>query len=708
MRRALALLATLSLAIPAGLASAEEGTRWSATQALGPSDATSVAAREGLLLATGRAVVKDTFGGGVETIAGVRTPGLFRSTDGGRSWELGQERVVRPDGEIELRQIVETPSLVAAPPGGDDAYALFATAVWRSDDDGATWARVGDVGADVNVLTFLADGRPVAGLVAGGLRVSGDRGSTWAPLGTGLPAARVNEVEPAGTVLLVATEQGLYRSADGGATFTRATTGLPSPETAAWGVTWASAPEDPVAPSVVFMARPAASAAGTAFFRSADLGVTWTPLPPMLGVPVPRLNPGALEVATDIPNQFLGRTTALYAGTVGGLYIALLETGFWHGVGLTVSVPGLEWFRLDPAPGARAVRALAVADRNPGPAHADNVYATVSRASVYRAEFHGSESGLTAPGWFDELDHGRTCLNMVARSDGSLFLACGRHILRSDDGGATWADAEAPRYDDLVGESYFPLVASADGSLWTSGFDDGLYHSNAAVTEWTKVPFPGGSVGAVATHPTDPKIVFAAGLTTNGCCRTVLQRSTDGGLTWTPVLETGDNIYVIAVSPHDGRKVLVAAFDGGAWRSEDGGATWAQVPELPASPSSTSSVLFSPAQPGLAYAVGDDDLYRSTDFGRTWVASGAGRGFPIASPWDADTLYVTSPTDGVRVTRDEGATWEALNDGLPGMAAGAIAADPLVPGRLFVASGVLSGETAGPPSYWTYRLDGEE
>lgn len=704
----IAALAFLTAGIlPARAADAPAPT-WVSTQALGPTDAVSVAARQGLLLAAGREVMKEAFGGGMVTPESPRTPGLFRSTNGGRSWSLGSERIVRPDGDLELRPIVETPSLLAAPPTGSDAYALFDTALWRSDDEGETWAPVGDVGGPVSVLSFLANGRPVAGMTGGGLRLSADRGQTWSAFGTGLPSARVNQIAIAGTTMLVATEQGLYRSTDGGATFVRPTTGLPSPETPAWGVVAGMASETVALTTVVFLARPAHSAAGTGFFRSSDLGETWTPLPPMLSVPVPRLNPGALALATDVPNQFLGRSNALYAGTSSGLYLSLIETGVWPGgdQGVTVGAPGLEWQRIDPSPGTNGIRALAVGDRDPGPGQVDSVYAAVFRASVYRSEFHGSESGFTAPGWFDELDHGRTCLNMVARPDGALFIACGRHVFRSNDEGATWSDTDVPRYDDLQGSSYFPLVASADGSLWTSGFADGLYHSNPDVSDWTNVPFPGGSVGAVATHPTDPKILYAAGLTTNGCCRTVLQRSTDGGLTWLPVLETGDNIYSIAVSPHDGQKVLVAAFDEGGWRSEDGGATWAKVPELPSLPSSTSAVMFSPAQPGLAYAVGDDELFRSTDFGRTWVESGAGGGFPIPSPWDANTLYVTSPTNGVKVTRNAGATWQSFGEGLPGSAAGAIVADRRIAGRLYVASGVLSDLSAGPPSYWTYRLDG--
>lgn len=691
--RLLTLLALCSALVQP--AHASQDTAWVSPLALGPSDATSVAARPGLLLANGRA-------------AGPRVAGLFRSTDGGRSWTLGQERYLDEEGEERLRPIVQTPSFLGAPSTGTTAFAFFGTAVWRSDDHGATWAPVGDTGAAITVFSVLPDGRPVVGLAAGGLRASPDGGATWTPLGQGLPAVRVNEIEAIGPVLLVATDQGLYRSTDG-QTFARVTDGIPQPGLTAFGVTSTTVEEAAVARTVVYLAMLGTSAASTAVYMSLDLGASWTAMPIIVGGNgLPRLSPGAFEAVTDTPNQFQARTTALYAASGSGLYLSLVETGAYPvgTAGVGVSAPGLEWLRLEPEPGGRAVPDIAVADRDPGPRHVDAVYAAVTRASVYRAEFHGPDSGFAAPGWYDEPEGGSTCLGMVARPDGSLFASCGRHIVRSNDGGTTWrrADHDLPYTTGLVADALGPLVASADGSLWTSGFADGLYHSNPQVTAWSKVPFPGASVGAVATHPTDPKIVYASGLTTNGCCRTVLQRSTDGGLTWLPVLETGDNIYAIAVSPFDGRKVLVAAFDEGGWRSEDGGATWTKIPELPSSPSSTSDVLFSPAQAGLAYAVGDDDLYRSTDDGRTWEQSGSGGGFPVPSPWDPGTLYVTSPTASVRVTRDAGATWTALAEGLPGGAAGGLAADPTTPGRLYAAAGWLPISGNSWTAYWPYRL----
>src|SRR5688572_33227685 len=63
---------------------------WRSPLALGPSDAMSVAARDGLMLVAGRPHFRETFGGAPQVIPSPRVAGLFRSTDQGRTWSLGE------------------------------------------------------------------------------------------------------------------------------------------------------------------------------------------------------------------------------------------------------------------------------------------------------------------------------------------------------------------------------------------------------------------------------------------------------------------------------------------------------------------------------------------------------------------------------------------------------------------------------------------
>ncbi len=688
------LLVTGALALPATSVAADDPA-WSTPLALGPTDATSIAARDGLVVAGGRVHMKD---GGEVIPAAPRVAGIFRSTDQGRSWTLGRERVVGPDGTFELIALPRTPDLVAVSPAGGDAFALFGGEVWRSEDAGIGWTKVGTIAGVPTATEFLADGRFVVGLGSGGLRVSADRGTMWAALGTGLPTSRVNQVLAySATLVLVATDTGVYRSADGGATFAQSTQGLAQASVNALGVAGFGT-------SGLYLAMPGVGVNSTQVYTSSD-GTTWLPRAPIYSQNLlPRVNKGAFEVVMQ------GSLNLIYAGTPVGL----LRSS-------TQSSPGTTWERIEPEPGATAVSALAFEDIDPSPIRNHAVYASVMRASP--AVVTNTQVRLAAPGWMDEMEGGRICGGLLSRKDGALFAACGRHVLRSNDGGATWSGAGQglPYISAGIADTpYNPLVASADGSLWTSGYAYGLYHSNAGVTQWSKVLFPGASVGAIGTHPTDANTVYAAGLLTNGATG-VLYKSTDGGTTWgKPVLDVGTSVYNVSVSPSAPSKVLVAAYSAGVWLTEDGGATWAEVIGIP-SDASVYRAYFTDASPTRAWALlrqGEKYLvYRSDDAGRTWSEVGevmvdgkAKSTFEIeVSPWDADTVYSLSIDGDIVVTRDGGITWSVVDGGLPKHPTCSIceeiqnlAFDGKTPGTLWMTAGVL-GSGAAPQSMWVYQ-----
>ena len=677
----------LALLLP-GVGRAEDAPLWSSPMAFGPTDVAGLAARGSVVIAGGRPTMKEAS----RVVPGPRTPGLFRSSDLGRTWALASEPVTDSDGHVELVPITSTPDLLGMAPSGTDAYALFGTDVWRSDDDGLVWTRVGTAPGPVSVLAFLADGRPVAGLSGGGLRSSADRGVTWDALGTGLPASRVNDVLAVdGSVLLVATEAGLFRSADGGGTFAAVTSGLISAAAPAAGVTG-----DPGLG--LFLAVTGQSNVGSLIYQSSDLGASWMLRPPAASVPVPRVSPGAFELAAT---SGLGGIQALYAGSLSGLFTAAFYAG--GGSAPSVSAPGLAWIRSDPEPGLSTVRSLALADVEPSSGRADVVYAAVRRASPYVAGFAG-EHGFASPGWYDELNGGRGCGGTNVLRDGTLFVACGRHIYRSKDGGATFSHVDdGLPYIVATAQpnDYLPLEVSVDGTLWTSGYADGLYHSNATQTAWSRVPYPGASVGILEAHPNAGNVLYASGAATNHSDRVVLWRTQTAGITWTPVLDVGQDI--VSVSAGSTGSVLVTSA-GGTFLSMNGGEGWARLTDLPAD---TTRAVLSPASPLVAWATAGSGsgrvLYRSDDGGQRWQQVGAmpSSGSLVPSPWDPDVLY----TSAFAVSHDGGLTWGSFDDGLPsgyGTVQGHLVADPAHPGRLYATAGFIDSQN-GPLSEWVYR-----
>lgn len=185
--------------------------------------------------------------------------------------------------------------------------------------------------------------------------------------------------------------------------------------------------------------------------------------------------------------------------------------------------------------------------------------------------------------------------------------------------------------------------------------------------------------------------------------------SEDGGATWSlfttlqdqparerwlePDASPPGRLGVIATMPVPGdpQGLLVNVQGFGLFRSADGGTTWspsnegmrADWPlEDPAWGYCVHKAVFSPADPQRMYTQTHVGIYRSDDAGASWTEITDGLpsdfGFPaVAHPHDRDTFFVipVDPGHGRTVhdgrlavwrTRDAGAHWERLTEGLPG------------------------------------------
>jgi photosystem II stability/assembly factor-like uncharacterized protein len=111
---------------------------------------------------------------------------------------------------------------------------------------------------------------------------------------------------------------------------------------------------------------------------------------------------------------------------------------------------------------------------------------------------------------------------------------CG--VLRSIDGGRTWLP---PVNNPLVGSSGFALVVdrATAGSPGTTRLlaatDRGLYLSLNSGTSWNQVI--AAYVTSVVQHPTNPMVFYASRVSNTQSPVTTVVRSTDGGVTWTPM-----------------------------------------------------------------------------------------------------------------------------------------------------------------------------
>jgi hypothetical protein len=193
----------------------------------------------------------------------------------------------------------------------------------------------------------------------------------------------------------------------------------------------------------------------------------------------------------------------------------------------------------------------------------------------------------------------------------------------------------------------------------------------------------------------------------------VLFRSDDGGESWEVnrgVLEHptrdrwfpgagGMSCHSIQLDPRDPQRMYVAITAAGAFRSDDGGETWLPinndvVADFLADPYSEvgqcpHKLLMHPARPDRLWQQNHFGVYLSDDRGDSWLRVDGnglpgGFGFPLMlDPDDPDKAFVipeTSPeyhySPGGRLavyrTRDSGASWELMADGLPEQAWAAV------------------------------------
>jgi photosystem II stability/assembly factor-like uncharacterized protein len=142
-----------------------------------------------------------------------------------------------------------------------------------------------------------------------------------------------------------------------------------------------------------------------------------------------------------------------------------------------------------------------------------------------------------------------------------------------------------------------------------------IYRSVAAgdsATSWVQTNGPeGGYVANIAPDPSNPNLLYAAGL--GGA----VFRSTDAGEHWEPlgqILHPSEMIHDILVSAQ--APTTLYALAGALYKSTDGGASWS----VPAADLTFSCITMGLSDSSrMAAGTHDGKVYRSTDGGESWA-----------------------------------------------------------------------------------------
>ena len=614
--------------------------------------------------------------------------GVYRSDDGGETWRHAGLRDAGQIGRIRIHP--KNPDLVYAAVLGHASEPNATRGVFRSSDGGRSWQKVlflsegtgvADLAidpADPRVLyaaSWSFERKPWVfdnGSTDGGIFKSENGGDTWTRLSGGLPsgvlgrtAVTVSPARPSRVWALIEAAGGtggLFRSDDAGRTWSRVNGEGKLLLRASYHT---HLTPDPVSPDVIYVLN-------VTLLKSTDGGATFAVAPDSHGDHHDLwINPRDPRIM--INGNDGGAAVSLNGGTTwstqmnqptGEMYRVAVDTGYPYRVysaqqdAGTVSAPTasrnlpLELVDAYDVGGGEASN-IAVDPRNPS-----LVYATVS-GQIAKTDTAKKTSELLQiypephVGQRAAVMEYRFSWNMPLRlspHDPDVLYVGSQHVHRSRDGGRSWEVisgdltrndktkqqpahsrglkqriAGSEIYDTILVIEESPL---AKGLLWV-GTDDGLVHvSRDDGRTWTNVTPPAmpewGTVSTIDPSEHAPgRAVIAVYRYLLGDRRPYIFITDDYGRSWRGAVDGIDSgHYVRAVrEDHDRKGLLYAGTEFGIYVSWDDGGRWRRLQlNLPVVP------------------VSDLRVYR-----KDLVISTFGRGL-----WVLEDLGVVQQADGLR------------------------------------------------------------
>ncbi len=298
------------------------------------------------------------------------------------------------------------------------------------------------------------------------------------------------------------------------------------------------------------------------------------------------------------------------------------------------------------------------------------------------------------------------------------FGGAGGGVWQSDDAGRTWLGLMQHEQSAAIGALAVapsnPRVLYAGTGQVAARYDimagDGVYRSDDGGATWRHLGLDATRhIGAILVDPRNPDelLVAALGHVFGPNPERGVYRSTDGGRSWSKVLDGGDSAGAVdlASDPLHPEVIYAAMWQmrmhpwldyfqpqsgpgSGIWKSSDGGAHWTRLDGgglpggsvgrigLGVARGSGGRIVYATiamdenTMAGPAAPRGKAGIYRSGDGGQTWslmnddgALASSYFGRLTVSPADSNTIYVMGQS--IRVSTDGGRRFEVLK-GSPG------------------------------------------
>ena len=288
------------------------------------------------------------------------------------------------------------------------------------------------------------------------------------------------------------------------------------------------------------------------------------------------------------------------------------------------------------------------------------------------------------------------------------FGAVGGGVWKTTDAGTVWSPVfDAQNIASIGAIEVAPsdhkviYVGTGEADMRSDiSVGNGMYKSADAGKTWSYIGLRDSQqIGRIAVDPNDANVVYVAALGHAYAPNSErgVYRSTDGGATWSKVLDKGPDVGAIdlALVPENPKVVYAAMWNSrrppwsqygpiegpgsGLYKSTDGGDHWQQVSGngLPTGEWGRCGIAVARGTQGrrvyaLLEAKGASGLYRSDDGGNSWTRVGTDSritsrnwyfGQVTVDPHNPDVIYV--PNVATYRSTDGGKTFEVLK-GAPG------------------------------------------
>ena len=481
--------------------------------------------------------------------------GIYRSRDGGSAWER-----ISPENHAELKNVE---SIAIDPANADVIYAGTWHLPWKTEDGGKTWH---------NIKKGVIDDSDVFSIV-------------------------IDSSQPSN--LFISACSGIYRSESAGELF-RKLPGIPYSARRTRMLQM-----DPADHNVVY--------AGTTegLWKTTDAGATWKHMTGsniiINDVLIDPRRPSHVLLATD--------RSGVLASDDGGVTFTASNRGFTH----------------------RQVAALLV-DRN----DSSVLYAGVLNDKEFGGVFISRDAGQTWKQASDGLD-GRDVFVLRQAADNSLIAGTDHGIFVLKPNAPRWAprnmlasgSAESAAPKKIPGRATVSTAPKIANELtarvsvlelaedrWFAATATGLFISSDASASWRKETLP--AVGVPVSISVAGKVVAIAG-------RNVVAVSVNGGESWLPSKPLDPEFAINAVAVDNSGDIWLAARSG-LFRSTDAGDSWKRVANLKLA--NILTVQFDDENHRVLATSGSSiNVFESGDNGKTWSAISVG--------WRVRNLHLT-------------------------------------------------------------------